>query len=273
MTKNAVSTSSYHGLGNKSIVLRILIILFGFLFFWFSSYLFPNGNAYLRTPIGASTEIAADHYVTLNSWEYSKNQKEMIVELLCNNKSFDGNNEYHFEAYMRNSSVKQLATEILLEDKDLTVVRILDVPNNFNEVSLRVYLAGKQYETQYAKLYTNKRDVEQVDSFVALTPTEYKIQSLERQIERCNDTIAQLQEDIAQIQGKIEEVQNTNVQIEEDKRYMTASEIQDANRQIQSNEQLVTQYNAAIQADRNAIAENQQKIEKLNLEIDDIKEG
>ena len=48
MTKNAVSTSSYHGLGNKSIVLRILIILFGFLFFWFSSYLFPNGNAYLR---------------------------------------------------------------------------------------------------------------------------------------------------------------------------------------------------------------------------------
>ena len=104
MTKNAVSTSSYHGLGNKSIVLRILIILFGFLFFWFSSYLFPNGNAYLRTPIGASTEIAADHYVTLNSWEYSKNQKEMIVELLCNNKSFDGNNEYHFEAYMRNSA-------------------------------------------------------------------------------------------------------------------------------------------------------------------------
>lgn len=82
-----------------------------------------------------------------------------------------------------------------------------------------------------------------------------------------------MQEDIAQIQGKIEEVQNTNVQIEEDKRYMTASEIQDANRQIQSNEQLVTQYNAAIQADRNAIAENQQKIEKLNLEIDDIKEG
>lgn len=63
------------------------------------------------------------------------------------------------------------------------------------------------------------------------------------------------------------------MQIEEDKRYMTASEIQDANRQIQSNEQLVTQYNAAIQADRNAIAENQQKIEKLNLEIDDIKEG
>lgn len=46
MTKNAVSTSSYHGLGNKSIVLRILIILFGFLFFWLSSYLFPNGNAY-----------------------------------------------------------------------------------------------------------------------------------------------------------------------------------------------------------------------------------
>lgn len=89
---------------NGIIVLRILIILFGFLFFWFSSYLFPNGNAYLCTPIGASTEIAADHYVTLNSWEYSKNQKEMIVELLCNNKSFDGNNEYHFEAYMRNSS-------------------------------------------------------------------------------------------------------------------------------------------------------------------------
>lgn len=54
---------------------------------------------------------------------------------------------------------------------------------------------------------------------------------------------------------------------------ITDSEIQDANRQIQSNEQLVTQYNAAIQADRNAIAENQQKIEKLNLEIDDIKEG
>ena len=82
-----------------------------------------------------------------------------------------------------------------------------------------------------------------------------------------------MQEDIAQIQGKINEIQNTNVQIEEDKRYMTDSEIQDANRQIQSNEQLVTQYNAAIQADRNTITENQQKIEKLNLEIDDMKEG
>ena len=85
---------------SSSISAKLLacFVFAGYLFFFSSRLILPGGISAEYTPIGTELEFPGQNKtVTVSRWEYSPEQHLMEVELLFDNRSFDGINTYVFD--------------------------------------------------------------------------------------------------------------------------------------------------------------------------------
>lgn len=258
---------------SSSISAKLLacFVFAGYLFFFSSRLILPGGILAEYTPIGTELEFPGQNKtVTVSRWEYSPEQHLMEVELLFDNRSFDGINTYVFDAMVKNFSVEQQDVQVIISTPDLYVVHI-PVPEQFRAVSLRMLpdVPGIT-ASSIVKIYTNPGDVTTVASIAPKTEIEYRRGLILSNIDELQEQIVQLQDSNAQLKKTIANVELKNEQLENEKRYSTEKEILDLNADINSNCAYIEQLNDQIEDNNEEIAELRQRIENIRKQAADL---
>lgn len=256
LTENAEKKQNY--LKNKSVFIGIFVVVISciFVFMFASPYIFKrSADQMYFTETGKEIEIGSGHTVMIESWQYSKDNKEMEVVLSFNNTSYDGIDTYKYSALSRDDSNKtqQLKTETLYESSFFSVIKISQL-KNFTEVRLSVSYdtspllsRDKEQQTNSAALFTNINKVEMVDEFAERDIITLYSEKLDNQIREINLNISDLQSDI----NEYKEIQNNILEkvaeIRENQQYMTDTETAASEQQIQNYENSYNEYSSNIE--------------------------
>lgn len=174
-------------------------------------------------------------WVKLIRWEYSKEERKMEVELDISNTTFDGIHNYEYSAVTSNFS--SMPVETVIEEADMLVLQINDIPAKWGELSLRIEMPDNYKDKSGAsilKYYTNIKKIKKVSSLPKKNKNEYMMQ-------RVDTMIVFYEQEITDIERKIEEGKiyrkNCDKEINrliEGKKYQTEEEIKQTDRLIEN---------------------------------------
>lgn len=252
--------------GRKSwyLAISLLIIIGGYIVIFSSSYLSSNRQGDLLTEIGKSVDYNS-HFFTVESWSYSELQELMEVCIKVDNMSFDGNDTYYTDVKARKG--KNLKTEVVANTRDLLVVHISNVPENFDEIGLRVFY-DKETEKTPLKLYMNQKDVTRVDSIEIKTVEMYYIERNNNIIESYQADIESNNNEIAALNVKIENAQIAISDLRDREQYKTDTEKAIIEQNIVSINAEISDYERQILIMESENSENNIRIENCKREND-----
>ncbi len=253
---------------NLTLWIFLLAAVSGYVFFFTSGFTLGHSGGHKSTALDTPVTFERTRTVTVSRWDYSPSQKRMEVELLFENGSFDGIDAYLFEAAMRPGD-KIIPITAVVEESAFVVLHLADVPDSFSENSLRLKVNDERF-TQVVRLYCNAADVRQVETITEKTKKEYMIDRLHKSISLLEFEISGHETAVTDAEAKIENIRRTVEELEQNKKYMTASEIEKLNSTIESHHREIDRIGEEIEAHRAAVAEAEEKIRKLQQQIADV---
>lgn len=242
---------------NIFMIIFISIFLIGYIFF-FSSNLYMRDSTQYYSDMRTSN-VLYNRTFTLLEWHYAPDQNEMEVLLSIQDMSYESNKAFIVEAKDRSKGL--LDAQIYLQDNDLMVVHINDIPHSFTDIYLQIMIDDAEKDS-YIRFYTNSQAVEKVEHIDDRMLYEYDIdrillnnqyyqseideytikkEELQEQLDNANQTVEELSQsvvyktdaEIAEIQNNISKVMNDitsmNTQLEE-----LEANIEEKNLQIQN---------------------------------------
>lgn len=174
-----------------------LFFLIGFLFFGISSLFFAEEQPINATPIGEETRLTNGQTVTLLDWSHDAQRKQMRIRL-----QFEQPQDYASKlvariAYKESPTDEQHVRAVYHKDEHY-VFEIGDVPRDFNQLALRLYVikpqqsleklsATKREDALVESLYMDQRrvlmtslSIQQADDYAQLFLTDEHVQSQKR---------------------------------------------------------------------------------------------
>lgn len=249
-----------HGKKNRntgSIVL-LAFILCGYLFFFTSRIWIPESRELVEATPLYEPQAFSSRQVYLTSWEYSERDHamEVIIEIESTNL---------IETGLEYEAVEQTAGELdlyaVIDQSDHKVFRITDLPENWEEISLRL-IEGDGGDI--LRLYTNVDTVEYTDSLPEKDQTGYEVDRLQGQINYDTYRISVRQEEIVDLQEENGEMEQRIAELEQTK-YPTEEEAAEA-------AETVERARSAIRTNEDRISELQEEIgglERRTIQIRD----
>ncbi|ASI36847.1 hypothetical protein A0126_18705 (plasmid) [Exiguobacterium sp. N4-1P] len=138
-----------------------MFFLIGFLFFGFSSLFFAEEQPINATPIGEEQRLTNGQTVTLLDWSHDEERKQMRVRL-----QFDQPQDYATKLVAHVAYKEQPTDEkrvhIVYHQDEHYVFEIEDVPRDFDQLALRLYVIESQQSLE--KLSATKREEALVES-------------------------------------------------------------------------------------------------------------
>lgn len=263
---------------NKIFFQSILICLMIFYGVMFTSRYWMIGSYKDIDVTKMGTTISAnDRDITLMSWNYSKEQKIMEVIIGIDNTAYDGLDQYEWTAVDKVNG--SLHVKPMVQDRDFVVLQITDLPSRVSVISLRMDLdtdknSDSEETWNTVRLYGDPtRNINMVDQIEVKTEAGYKVDRLNSEIARYNETIKDIEKENADLNKKIESIEQNINDIKEDQKYETDAEKEKSDQKIIS---MISQQNSfKDQMDNNnkKMDEATNKISNLQKEISDIKEG
>ncbi|WP_393964334.1 hypothetical protein [Exiguobacterium sp. S22-S28] len=218
-----------------------MFFLIGFLFFGFSSLFFAEEQPINATSIGEEKRLTNGQTVTLLNWSYDEERKQMRVRL-----QFDQPQDYATKlvtrvAYKERPTDEQRVRVVYHQDEHY-VFEIEDVPRNFDQLALRLYViepqqsleklsATKREEALIESLYMDQRrvlrtsiSIQQADDYAQLFLADEHVQSQKRIKKMKREQMAQASL-IQQIEQDIETKQATLLDLTLDEQVEREDEI------------------------------------------------
>ncbi|MCT4793022.1 MULTISPECIES: hypothetical protein [Exiguobacterium] len=174
-----------------------LFFLIGFLFFGFSSLFFAEEQPINATPVGEEQRLTNGQTVTLLNWSHDEERKQMRVRL-----QFDQPQDYATKLVTRvaykERPTDELHVRVVYHQDEHYVFEIEDVPRNFDQLALRLYViklqqsleklsATKREEALVESLYMDQRrvlrtslSIQQADDYAQLFLADEHVQSQKR---------------------------------------------------------------------------------------------
>lgn len=241
----------------------ILVFIGGYIFFFTSNMWFPSGNKFINATKKNIPQSWEEREVTLLSWNYSKEQQLMEVQLDLKNKSFDGITEYRFSALDRKKG--KFKIEPIIQADNFIVLQIKGVNKGWTEISLRINMPNEVKDASTLKLYTNKNQINKVSLIKTKTEKQYMVDRITGNIASYEKQITTWNKDNESLQKQIDNYNEDINKLEESKRYQTEQEMKDT-------EVLINQAKTNIDTCRKGIDDNYKLIEEYNLRIENSKE-
>lgn len=243
----------------------IAFIVLGYALFFTSKVWYPEDSDLIRASQMNVARQWDSRQVTLIDWEYSKTQSEMEILLTIKNMSFDGINTYDITALDRKNGY--LETSLYLQEKDLYVIRITDVPDDWSEISLQL----RKEDTNALRFYTNKRDVETTDKIEDLTYAQYMIEQQNGIIEGYQQMIDAWNEQIQEEKQTIENCKAEIKELKESEKYQTDQEQRNTEQLIAKANTQINTSNSNISNYESQIEEYKERIKNARLQIEEYK--
>lgn len=262
-------------------ILAAFVFILGFGFFGTSKFFFAEDIPVNQTELHQDLDLKANGKFTINGWTYDK-EKELMEITLVTNGIQDYTTHLDFTAVSRENLSAELPTEIVYSESDIYVIRIEEVPDDFNQMALRLNKDEKDYEELFADqlpekeqgnilttIYTDQRVVE-AEQILEKNFTEYAIEitaglivEAENEIKKAEDELVGMDEIIGEIQDEIE-------RLGMDLLYQTVEEQVETNNEIFKLQEDIEDY----EGEKKILTENIQnirhKIERLKQKQYDL---
>ncbi len=265
--KKILSTLRYKNFKNSLIVLFIVVSFVGYIVFFASPFYMVNVGDLKYTDFSKIVSMENRDIQILN-WTYSKQQKRMEVEIQVDNKSFDGRDTYNFSVMFRPSDKAVKITKIL-EEANYIVLQIDGIPKSFKEISLRMEVENTP--TEQIRLYSNVDQITYEEKIEPMSPLEYHMRRIERNIVNYNNEITGLDAEIQALENKITNIQTTNLRLEESKKYQTTAEMETTNRTITENLNTISELEKEIDGFKQKQQDIQNLIAQSNERLNELK--
>ncbi len=223
-----------------------IFFVIGFLFFGTSSFFFAEEAPVNETPINDAIRLSNGEIVTLHAWSYDTEKRTMRVRLSLD--EVPGNTNDHLFRYVykaRPDSEKEVA--LLYERNDQYVLELADVPNDFNQLAIRIYgldesqsidtLTPEERENSLlTSLYADRRTIEQANHSSSDETTfarlfiEDELAETERQLEKAQQSVEAQRQQITRLDRDKEELEDELPYLSLDEQVEQENEIFDLGR-------------------------------------------
>lgn len=252
------------------------------LFFISSKMFIKDAGAVTQTPLNEEIPGLNQSNIVIDKWTYNKKKSFMEVVLKVKNIGNDPvKPTYEFMAQLKTSK-DHLPIELVYQKENLYVIHINKIDKDFTELGLIVrenrdetYIASLQSDSEEPQsvivLKTNFHDVSINNQLRKRTDNEYLAESIDREIEGYKGKIKTLsEEDIPRQVELIKSLQEDIKDMEKQKKYQTATEIQSTNSDIIDKQNKINEYNEKQQGYMLDIEKVNEKIKKLEEKKADI---
>jgi len=217
-----------------------------YILFFMSSYLLPasfkNPD---RTELNKEIRFGDNRSVIVYSCDFSENEKVLELKLRFTNESYDGVNNYQFDAKLSKGPDKKVTAEEIMSDTLLTVVRIEPVKKGFDVMTL--YFGPKKDgidEDDIGKIVIEEKQATLREELPLKDKDDYLSERLDVLIKKYSDDSKTMLKEKNEKNRKISNLSMSITGLEESKKYQTSEET----------------------------AEAEESIRKMYLEIDSLKE-
>jgi len=248
----------------------ILVFIVGYIFFFTSKFWINDGGGRVKPTKLFSAISVGDKDITVFRWNYSKKQKLMEIEIEIDNKSPQIKTDaYRFSAYEVQNGL--LKTKNIYETDKYLVVHVLNVPENWSEMSVRMFENDKS--DALTKLYANKDSVGVVESIDTLSEREYESRHIDDIEEYYKKVIEDTNTDIQTAKDEITAEEIAIADITAEMEFMTEKEKETANTRINSIRQAKESNIKKIEDYKAKIEEYQTKIQLAERKKASIQSG
>ena len=245
-------------LGNK---ILLAIMIGGYSLFLTSRFWMPDMRELIEATPYYETLVMEKHELYLTRWEFSEQDQTMEIILEVKSKELvdEGLN---YEAVERTKG--KLDINPVLETADYMIFRIDEVPEHWQEISLR--LTEKQGSGDILRLYTNTDAVERVDSLPEKTEAEYETDRLLAQIDYDAYQISEKEKKIEGLEQENQDLQERISELETAK-YPSEEEAEEAENTVMKAQAQITANDSDIEELGEEIAELQKRTEEIQKQI------
>lgn len=250
---------------NKYLVIFLVIFVLGYAFFFTSNLFLPPTYQGVTVTKIAEPISSYDREITVASWTYSEEQKEMEVIVEIENKSLDGKNDYEWQARDKNGLLK---TRVIHQDPKFAVINISDLKHRWTEVALDMMLKGEsESENGFSgvRLYTNDKEVKRVKSISKKSMGEYMLIATDSKINAVREEVKKINVKIKESVDTQEEIKILIRDLKEKEKYMTETEIEE-------NKIAINDYEQRLNTEENSEKQLNDKIVELEKKISLLRE-
>lgn len=254
--KNEIITKTFLG---------VLIVCY--IFFFTSNFTIPKPISKDVCKFETAYEYGNKRVAEFISATYSKEQMELELVFRLTNNSHDGLNDYLYDLGFLGKRAKNIVQEEVLNDTMLTVVKFYNV-KNFREAYF--YLApdfkDRDVEKEDIVSFTfneNNLTYGEIDNDKA--PKDYLTERIQRIIEEKNQQLNEILSDTKNARKQIQNITEENENLENSKKYMTYSESQTADEQIETNNTVI----AGLKEDLESYEKSREEISAEITEAND----
>lgn len=210
-----------------SVLMIMLFIISGYVFFFSSTKIFGENYDFELSPVGTVMTLEENHTVSLTRSDIDIEKSVIEYEFYFENKNFDGNNDYKIQVKTtgRTGTIRLLNTETICADSDVYVIRA-KLPQKWTAAVADITLPDDNKKLE-AKFYSN-RDTLYSCSVSGTTREDFLKLDTERSIERLNNEIANLYKENNELERKILEIDAQMTTLQNRMVYMTAEELEEA---------------------------------------------
>jgi prefoldin subunit 5 len=277
---------------NMMIVFSLLLV-FGF--FFSSKLLLWDDSPFIQTAYGKSDNTLKSSEITLDSWEF--NEKTGLMEIkITAVPSSETAPDLIFSAKEKDHPRVEIPVKVAAHIDNKYTLILEKIPADFKAVGIVITEKGQKEkvkisnldlfepeniqneDTQSSKkdddvksltLYGDYRKVERNNNLKPLSEQDYVLESIKSQINAYKDHIKELEGYLPGIDENIADFNDQIKAIEEEKQYMTASEINDANKDIESLNKRIEEENANKEKVNAAIETTNEKLVKVTERYND----
>lgn len=259
----------YHDQRNKVMRISILVVLvLCYTFFFSSKLLLPPiiSPASAVTSIGQVTEYTDGRSAVLVSAKYAKEQRLMEVTLQLTNDTFDNVNDYYYSFELLGRSPKNVEIKEVMNDQLITVLQFHNL-KSFDECTL--YFAPKSgklsdvTDDETGIFILNKHNIDYVNHIeTGKTETDYLRERLHNVIAEYEESLETQNRKLEKLQTKVEALLNENAEMERNKKYLTAIELDSSEDKIKENLEVIAETKTEISAQETKV----KNLEKLIAE-------
>ena len=248
--------------GNRILKGFLIIFFLGYAVFFTSRLWLPTPyEGVAITPIGKSVTVE-DRTLTIDSWKYSKEQREMEIIVEVNKTSLDSVNTYKWSVA---TATGKLDTKAVHESKDIVVLKVTNVPRRWTELALNMSLKqedmNKGLEFSSLKVYTNDKHVDFVKKIKHKSTKGYLREAYLSKIEGYKAQLKTLRKERAAIKTKITNADKMIKDLTDKMQYQTSSDQQKTGDEISNISSERDSLNDRLKEKDAEIKEMQQRID------------
>ncbi|WP_370148110.1 hypothetical protein [Exiguobacterium profundum] len=217
-----------------------------FLFFGTSSFFFAEESPVNETPINEGIRLSNGETVTLHAWSYDTEMRTMRIRLSLD-EAPGNTNEHVFRYVYRARPDSEKEVNLLYERNDQYVLELADVPNDFNQLAIRIYgldesqsidtLTPEERENSLlTSLYADRRTIEQASHTSSDETTftrlfvEDELAETEQQLEKAQQSVEAQRQQIKRLDRDKEELKDELPYLSLDEQVEQENEIFDLGR-------------------------------------------